>query len=174
MVDDKAEHFKRLAALPPAVLDPEPFRRGLLEVRQNSEPGSRRTPADERQQTTLSPPFDTPLLAISYKGIHRIHDDNAAVAQGLPPLSSPATTRALAAHLCRTESSVWPVLVFGAQRTGSLSYQITGYYHSRYCSSVQSSLWATKCSAERSLLNHSELAGGSLQVNLCHLCKGVN
>ena len=132
------------------------------------------TPADERQQTTLSPPFDTPLLAISYKGIHRIHDDNAAVAQGLPPLSSPATTRALAAHLCRTESSVWPVLVFGAQRTGSLSYQITGYYHSRYCSSVRTSLWATKRSAERSLLNHSELAGGSLQVNLCHLCKGVN
>ena len=160
----------------PAVLDPErpePFRRGLLEVRQNCEPGSRRTPADERQQTTLSPPFDTPLLALSHKGIHRTHD-NAAVAQGLPPLSSPAITRALAAHLCRTESSVRFTPVLSAQRTGSLSYQITGDYHPRYCSSVRTSLWATKCSAERSLLNHSELVGGSLQVNLCHLCKGVN
>jgi len=130
-------------------------------------------PADESQQTTLSPPFDTPLLAIFHKGIHRTHN-NAIVAQGLPPLSSPAVTRALAAHLCRTESGVRFTPVLSAQRTGSLSYQITGDYHSRYCSSVRTSLWATKCSAESSLLNHSELVGGSLQVNLCHLCKGVN
>src|SRR6266568_4016699 len=134
MVDDKAEHLQR----PPC------SRRGLLEVRQNSEPpGSRRTPADERQQTTLSPPFNTPLLALSHKGIHYIHS-NAAVAQGLPPLSSPATTCTRAAHLCRVESGVRFVPVLGAQRTGSLSYQITGDYHSKYCSSVRSSLWATK------------------------------